>query len=185
MKIPEPVRKTIRCPLCHADFARKFIPSRKEKAEVAFFKAMGHMPATPEELDYVDLMAWAFMCHFCKIAIMCSDPCVGRWEEVYAKGEKILCPACDTEMRFFCTSTGFMLAQCPVKKCRARIETSAPDRKAGEVQLLDKDGEPLDLPSIDRPIATPEQPAVGQVGGSGADPTLPAVTTIVPTEGNA
>jgi hypothetical protein len=147
-KIPEPTKKPIRCPLCLAEFARNFLPSRN---------------------------AEAFFCHFCKVAIMCNDPFVDRWDETYAKGEKLQCPACGTTMRFFCTSTGYMLAQCPVKRCQSRMELSAPDRGKQEApRLFDASGDPIKLPSVNKAIATPEAPAVTQVMGDGRDPDLPA-----------
>lgn len=152
-RIPKAITKNIRCPLCYASFDRKWLDSRQ---------------------------AEAFFCHFCKITIMCNDPFVGRWEEAYAKGEKIFCPACDTEMRFFATSTGYMLAQCPVKTCQSRMELSAPDR--GETpapRLLDEHGIPIDLPNVNKAIATPDAPnPTTQVMGGGADPDLPAEITL-------
>lgn len=145
-KIPTAVKKTPRCPLCYAMFDRKWIPSRR--------------------MD-------AFFCHFCKISVMCNDPFIGRWEETYAKGEKIHCPACDTVMRYFATSTGYVLVQCPKKKCKARMELSSPDRKKGEVKLYDSRGEPIELPNINKAISTPDQPGVTQIFDAPVEPAPP------------
>lgn len=151
-KIPEPIKHiNVRCPLCFAVMARNWIPSRK---------------------------AEALLCHFCKITIMANDPFVNRWEEVYNKGEKMGCPACGHEMRFFCTATGYMQMKCPVKKCQTKCENSMPDRKEGETALVDKYGEPISLPSVDRAVATPEQPSVAQVSGGERDMNLPAEAEI-------
>lgn len=125
--------KPVRCPLCIGWFKRIWSVSRK---------------------------AYLLACHFDAIAIVETDPCVGRWEELYARGEKILCPACDHTMRYFCTSTGYMQAKCPKKKCRAKIENAQPDRKAG-VTFLNAQGDPVAPPTgVDRPIASPENPGL-------------------------
>lgn len=197
LRIPKPTRLAVRCPLCHAEFDRKVVESRRahllqmvqkwrEKYQKAVDSKDEELIRTTREwgetLDQSikDGAAEAFFCHFCKIAIACNDPFVGRWEEAYAKGEKIMCPACDHEMRFFATSTGYMLAQCPVKKCRSRMELSAPDRSkdAANQQLFDSAGNPIALPNVNDAIATPETPALGQVMGAGVDPNLPAVVEI-------
>ena len=186
---------TPRCPLCHAEFDRREIPTRKANILKMIAKANADFEEARSLKDVQklkDATAWgeqleaslkagaaeAFLCHFCKISIGVNDPFVGRWDEAYAKGEKILCPACDHEMRFFCTSTGYMLAQCPVKKCRSRMELSAPDRKEGDAKLYDAAGQEIAVVGVDRPIATPEAPAVTQVMGSGKAEGLPDVTEI-------
>ncbi len=202
MKTAAPVKKTPRCPLCHATFERQLNEMVKQRLEVMFAEAIANLRVSLNDKELMKAKRWCeildafikggaaevFLCHHCKIGIACNDPMVGNWEAVYAQGEKILCPACDHEMRYFCTSTGFMLAQCPVKKCRSRMQLSAPDRKApveGE-RLFDAQGNELLLPNIDRAIATPDAPAVGQVGGDGAADGLPDVTTIqIPKEGHA
>ena len=117
------------CPLCHAVFARIWSPSRN-----------------------IHLLA----CRFDKIAIAENDPFVGRWDEAL-KGEVIPCPACDYPMRYFATSTGYMQAKCPKKKCQAKVENSVPDRQKDDTLIYDAKGNPLGLGGIDRPIATPEK----------------------------
>ena len=205
-KIPDTVKKTPRCPLCHALFERRHNEMVQQRLDVMLAEAIVNLKASTNDKELAKAKRWCelldvsikggaaevFLCNFCKIGIACNDPMVGHWEEVYAKGEKIFCPACDHEMRFFCTSTGFMLAQCPVKTCRSRMQLSAPDRKvneasAGQVQkLYDPQGNELALPNIDRAIATPDAPALGQVGGNTKDASLPDETTIyLPKAGNA
>jgi hypothetical protein len=141
VKIPEPVKKPIRCPLCRAVFDVKYLPLRD------------HAPA--------------LFCHFCQIVIMANDPFVDRWEEAYSKGEKVYCPACEyrgdkQEMRFFATATGYVQFKCPRKKCQAKMESMAPDRKKDEKLLLDKEGNPIQLPNVNKPIATPDDPGLLQ-----------------------
>jgi len=77
-----------------------------------------------------------FACHKDEIKIAVTDPLVGKWEE---KREKIPCPLCDTNMRVFFTSVGFMKAKCPKKTCGAVVKTSNvwEDRKAGPALKLD------------------------------------------------
>lgn len=196
-KIPDAVKKTPRCPLCHATFTRELNEMVRQRLEVMFAEAIVNLKASTNDKELARAKRWCemldtsmkggaaevFACHFCKIGIACNDPMVGKWEEVYAKGEKILCPVDDTVMRFFCTSTGFVLAQCPVKKCRSRMQLSHPDRKvapANTAKLFDPHGNELALPNIDRAIATPDAPAVGQVGGNEKAEGLPDVTTIYP-----
>lgn len=202
-KIPETLKKTPRCPLCHAMFERRLDEMVKQRLEVMFAEAIVVLKASANEKELHRAKRWCemleasikggaaevFLCHHCKIGIACNDPMVGNWEEVYAKGEKLMCPACDHEMRFFCTSTGFMLAQCPVKKCRSRMQLSQPDRKAVDAsttKLYDAQGNELALPNIDRAIATPDAPAIGQGdnAGLGKEEGLPDITTIRPG-GNA
>jgi len=90
------IPKAVRCPLCHAQMVHTIDTVRK-----------------------VAVMA----CHFDKIAIAADDPMLGKWESAMEKmGEEALrcpMPGCDTKMRFFCTSTGYMKAKCPVVKCGA------------------------------------------------------------------
>lgn len=202
-KIPDAVKKTPRCPLCHGTFDRRLDEMVKQRLEQMFAEAIVKLKAVANDKELAKARKWCemlepsmkggaaevFLCHACKIGIACNDPMVGNWEEVYAKGEKIFCPACDHEMRFFCTATGFMLAQCPVKVCRSRMQLSAPDRKnldAVTTKLYDQQGNELALPNIDGAIATPDAPALGQVGGNTKDPSLPDETTIyLPKAGNA
>lgn len=127
--------KPVQCPLCRGWFERLWNPVRQ---------------------------ALYLICHFDKIGIAAGDPFVGRWDEAYAQGEKIMCPACDHEMRYFATSTGYMQAKCPKKKCQTKIENAAPDRQAGDAVLLDRDGEIVAPAGVDRPIATPDAPGTLQ-----------------------
>lgn len=194
VKILQPHRgKVPRCPLCFAEFAREESPLRRarilemiKQANQAYQlaknlrdeKRVAQAKAWGEELERSlnAGAAEAYMCRFCKIAISCNDPVIGRWEEVYTKGEKILCPRCDHEMRFFCTSTGYMQAKCPVRSCQTKMETSEPDRKKEDKELsalVDQHGRKVAIPGVDRPIATPEDPSAGQVGAAPDDPNVP------------
>ena len=126
--------KPVQCPLCRGWFTARWHPQRK---------------------------IYILFCDFDKIAVAANDPFVGRWDEEYAKGEKIFCPACDHEMRYFCSSTGAMVAVCPKKKCRTRVENLQPDRRK-EAKLLDKDGRDITPPGVDRPVASPDKPGLLQ-----------------------
>lgn len=188
-KLPQAVKKNPRCPLCFAEFDKRFIPSRRDKALLGI-KAREKRDPTQAEVEYINSAAWAFFCHFCRISIMCIDPCVGRWEEMYSKGEPILCPACDHKMRFFCTSTGYMQAKCPKKKCQSKVENTAPDRaKEEQKQLYDDAGNPILLPTIETPIAAPNDPTAMQAGQAGTEAPkgLPGETEVKlpPADGNA
>jgi len=88
-----------RCPLCHRPMENEYDPVRK-----------------------VHVLA----CHFDRIAIAVTDPLVGHWED---RAEKIACPNCNAAMRVFFTSTGYMQAFCPKKKCGCRVKTCNADRK--------------------------------------------------------
>jgi hypothetical protein len=191
VRIPKNVKTTPRCPLCHAMFDRRLDEMVKQRLEQMVAEAIVKFKAANNSKELAKARQWGemleasikggaaevFVCHHCKIGIACNDPFVGRWEEAYAKGEKILCPACDHEMRFFCTSTGFMLAQCPVKKCRSRMQLSSPDRsKAGEPnkQLFDDKGNTLALPNVAGAVATPDDMSDAQLGEAD-DADLPTV----------
>ena len=69
-----------------------------------------------------------FVCEVYKVAIRVDDPFVGKWEAAYAKAGKIACPNCDADMRYFCTSVGFMKAVCPKKSCGASLANAQKDR---------------------------------------------------------
>lgn len=198
VKIPKNVKTTPRCPLCKALFDRKVIPSRQAHLSKMVDEALEKYreAATPTEVakakEWGEMLeaaikagaAEAFLCHYCKISIACNDPFIGRWDEAYAKGEKMLCPACDHEMRFFCTSTGYVQFKCPVKKCQSKMETTLPDRgKDGPKQLFDDKGDAIMLPNITDAVATPNDMSDAQIGGSGKDAALPDVTTILPKGG--
>lgn len=201
IRIPKNVTKTPRCPLCHAMFDRKLDEHKHLHMQEMLREAIDKVKIAenPKELkkarEWGEMLeasikagaAEVFLCHHCKIGVACNDPFVGRWEEAYAKGEKIMCPACDHEMRYFCTSTGFMLAQCPVKDCRARMQLSSPDRtKEAPKQLFDDKGVEIALPNVAGAVATPEDMSDAQIGGGGKDATLPDSTTIkMPKVGNA
>lgn len=83
-----------------------------------------------------------------RIAIDVMDPLVGRWEE---KREKIPCPMCDMNMKVFFTSTGYMKAKCPRKKCGAEVVGSNPDRFE-MAPALKLDGVLVDPKNTDTPI---------------------------------
>lgn len=98
--------KTPRCPLCHDSMVR-------ERREVRGI--------------------YVFACNrpICKIVIAVDDPFVNRWEEALEKsteGRGIPCPrpGCETPMRYFATSTGYMKTLCP--KCGASVASAEPDR---------------------------------------------------------
>lgn len=107
--------KVPRCPLCHGWMDRKFEPNR------GIFIFTCDMPA-------------------CHIAIRVDDPFVNRWEEAYHKEGKILCmmPSCETALRYFCTSTGFMKVVCP--KCGFSQKTAEPDRDKTKPTASEKPG---------------------------------------------
>lgn len=87
-----------RCPLCFGPLKVKHEPLRK---------------------------IWILHCEKDDVAIAVTDPSVGKWEE---KMEMIPCPNCATAMRVFFTSTGFMKAKCPNRKCGCSVRGSNPDR---------------------------------------------------------
>lgn len=203
-KIPEAIKKTPRCPLCFAPMEKMHNEQVQQRLEVMVAEAVAKAKERDaandvkgrekarQRLGLLDTAikhgaAYVFSCHFCKIACACNDPFVGKWEMVYALVGKEECLSCGTEMRFFCTATGYAQLACPAKKCRAKIERSLPDRlKQEAVMLVDDKGEPIDLPNVRGAVATPQQLSEAQVGGSGKDPALPDVTTIpMPQEGNA
>jgi len=89
------LKKKPRCPLCHKWMEKNYDPAR-------------------------NLEVWS--CHTDRISVRTNDPVVGKWEEAYEKIEKIKCPFCETIMRFFCTSVGYMKAKCPKPKCSTAME---------------------------------------------------------------
>jgi len=93
-----------RCPLCEKHFEIMFHPVKK------FF---------------------CYVCPNCRIGIKADDPHVGQWEKILAKVGPIPCPFCDANMRYFSTSTGYMKARCPKKKCRGEMAAGEPDRQPG------------------------------------------------------
>lgn len=119
---------SVRCPLCREFFEKMYDGIRK---------------------------IFVYVCHTDKVGIACADPFVGRWDEGL-KGDKIECPACNADMRFFCTSTGYVKAKCPKPKCGATLGTASPDRKPGTTIIKGADAD-----KIDRPIVTPDTPAEG------------------------
>lgn len=152
--------KPVQCPLCRGWFVSKWNPVRK--------------------------MLFLF-CHFDAIAVAANDPFVGRWDEFYAlSGDEMKCLGCDTKMRFFATSTGYVQFRCPAKKCRAKIERTAPDRETG-VKLVNDKGQEIDTTGIDRAIATPDAPTDMQVAGEEAPDKIEAPTFVPlpPREGRA
>lgn len=203
-KIPESAKTNPRCPLCHAVFDRREVPSRRANILMMLREANARYKKAVDERKsqkIKDARKWgerleaslkagaaeAFFCHLCRITIACNDPFVGRWDEVYAKAGKEPCPACGEDMRFFATSTGYIKLQCPMKKCAAAIETGEPDREtAGDPEapgLVDAKGEPIALPGVDRPIATPEQLSNAQAGDAGTTLDLPDAEVKLPPLG--
>lgn len=71
----------------------------------------------------------AFVCDTDRIGLKTTDPYVGHWEQAHEKTGKIPCPMCNADMRYFCTSTGYMKAKCPKKSCGATVHTEEPDRR--------------------------------------------------------
>ena len=190
MKIPKAAKKTPRCPLCHAMFAEQVIKSRVAEFSVC---DCGATPLKPDALAVCETCkktrtrhktdGRAFFCHFCRITVMANDPFVGRWEEAYAMGEQVFCPSGkhpDQVMRFFATATGYVQFKCPRKDCQAKMETKQPDRREGEEALYDAKGERIALPGVNGAVATPENPSIAQVAGSGGEKAagLPDVTDI-------
>lgn len=205
-KIPDPLSKTPRCPLCYATLEKQHNEMVQQRVEAT----MAHLVAEAKKFDIennrtkrdqakrkLEIMdaalkrgiTYVFSCHHCKIACAANDPFAGRWEQVYASVGKENCPACDTEMRFFCTATGVAILDCPAKKCRARIKRWLPDRmNQDNVPLVDVEGKEIELPNIQGAVQTPDQLA-DTVVGEGKDEALPDVTTINipknPREGRA
>lgn len=93
----------VRCPLCFEPFEKRYDQHRK---------------------------LFVYVCHTDKIGIRCDDPFVGKWEGAL-EGDKIPCPACNADMRFFCTSVGYFKAKCYKKGCGATLSTADPDKKMG------------------------------------------------------
>jgi ribosomal protein S27AE len=93
------MRKPPRCPLCHRLMTLEYDPLRKLRV---------------------------FACRHDEIAINIMDPLVGRWEEKRVDEVKCPMPSCETNMRLFFTSVGFLMAKCP--KCGAIMKGSNPDR---------------------------------------------------------
>lgn len=199
-KIPDAIKKTPRCPLCHAMMIRQHNEMVQQRLEVMVAEALAAMKGATNEKELFaakrrgEMLEFAmkrgaaevFLCHHCRIGCAANDPFAGRWEQAYAIVGKEPCPACDTEMRFFCTATGTAILDCPAKKCRARIKRSLPDRTAapqGEV-LVDGKGDPIFLPNIDRAISTPDQMSDAQLGAA-PDSGLPTVNIPMPKEGHA
>lgn len=87
-----------RCPLCYTPMEVKWDPLRK-----------------------INIL----VCLKDEIAIAVTDPLVGKWEQ---KAEVIPCPNCDTPMRVFFTSVGFMKAKCPSRKCGCAVKSANVDR---------------------------------------------------------
>lgn len=128
-----------------------------EKDEVNFNTIMKAPPrcplcGTPMSLEYDPVRKMQiFACHKDRIAINVMDPLVGKWEE---KGEeKVECPmpGCGAKMRLFFTSTGFMMAKCPRKKCGAIVKGSNPDRFDMD-PALKLDGVKVDPKNTDTPV---------------------------------
>lgn len=105
----------------------------QKMTEVSFKKIMENPPRCPLCFGVMKVKheplrkIWILHCERDDIAIAVTDPLVGKWEE---KMEKIPCPNCGTHMRVFFTSTGFMKALCPAKKCGCTVRGSNPDRLA-------------------------------------------------------
>ena len=87
--------RMVRCPLCHEWMRRKFLPENNR---------------------------FVYACDRDRVAIAVNDPLLGKWEAAYERiGEKVFCPLCETEMRYFCTSTGYWKGKCPRPKCGTTI----------------------------------------------------------------
>jgi hypothetical protein len=102
-----------------------------DKREVSFNKIMAQPPRCPLCHKRME-NAWdpvrrinILVCHRDEIAIAVTDPLVGQWER---KAEVIPCPNCDTPMRVFFTSVGFMKAKCPNRKCGCSVKSANVDR---------------------------------------------------------
>ena len=95
------------CPLCLQRMQRVYIPSRGFHA---------------------------FVCHRDQIAIRVSDPLVGKW---HLKKEKIACPNCQDDMRYFFTSTGYKKAVCVRKGCQMALVEHEPDEVAKRQKAMD------------------------------------------------
>ena len=89
-----------------------------------------------------------FACHKERIAVAVTDPLVGRWEE--KREDVVPCPMCDTNMKLFFTSTGFLMAKCPRKKCGAIVKSSNVDRLSMK-GALSLDGVKVDPKNTETP----------------------------------
>lgn len=116
--------KAPRCPLCHQDMKRQWEP---RFGGFHIWRCDGK-----PGLKFL-----------CRIAIRCDDPFVfpkPRWDEAYhnaTAGAGILCPmgSCETKMRYFATSAGYMKAACP--KCGVSMDNAVKDdRKPGDGVVL-------------------------------------------------
>lgn len=191
-KIPEPLSKTPRCPLCYAAMEKMHNEQVAQRVQQKIAQLVAEAKKcdlendrkgrekAKHQLEVIDAalkrgLTFIFSCHFCKIACAANDPFAGKWEMAYAQAGKETCVACETEMRFFCTATGVAILDCPNKKCRARIKRSLPDRlKDAPVVLVDEKGDPIDMPNISGAVSAPGQLADSQVNAPGDD-ALPTV----------
>lgn len=81
------------------------------------------------EREYILLRnLFVYKCDTYMVAIACDDKMVGRWDAALEASGKIECPACNADMRFFSTSTGFVKGVCPKKGCGATMSNAEPDR---------------------------------------------------------
>lgn len=141
-------RSDVRCPLCQEYFDKRYDVARSNFAKRKIF---------------------VLVCHTDKVGILEMDPHVGQWEAALV-GNKIACPACDTDMRFFCTSAPFVKAKCPKKDCGATITSVSPKKELGLtlIPTTAKDGEGKAVGGVLAPgaskdaLGAPEGPLDGQ-----------------------
>lgn len=108
-----------------------------------------------------------FKCDRYQVAIRVDDPFVGRWEQAlanvgHAEGGTpgaILCPVptCQTPMRFFATSVGYMKAACPKKGCGATTAAGEVGRTPLQRSLPEAAESGEGTPGVDK-VYTPENP---------------------------
>lgn len=128
---PPKYRKPPQCPLCLRDMVHGYEDIRKK---------------------------YVFACHVCRIMIEQSDPLVDKWKD---KKDPVPCPNCDSDMRVFFTSTGYMKAVCPKKKtCGCAVVRWEPDSTVERIkkEIVDARGIPLTAAEhkhIERTIAPP------------------------------
>jgi hypothetical protein len=82
----------------------------------------------------------AWVCHEDRIGIRVSDPLVGQWD----KQPEVVCPACGSKMRMFCTILGFMKAKCTNQRCGASLTSGEAIDDAPQLAAAEKKEKTVD-----------------------------------------
>ena len=107
---------------------------------------------------------FVFKCDYYKVAIRVDDPFVGKWDFILHRMEpedRPKCPLCQTEMRYFATSVGYMKAVCPKAGCGATCAASEAERKPLEKSLPEAAESGAGEAGVDK-VYTPEKPGALQ-----------------------